>query len=314
MSSVWNRIQPTVWILLWVACSILPLLPFVLPLLHDTLGDTPLAYLTWIPVMAFFWAGWNLYRIPILQDRSRTGLGLLLIAATCLLLWASRDQAWILALWPIWSVSAVSLFFGFGALKAVYRPMVYLLLACPPVYLAIVAAVGPALERAAKWIVSMYSDSVSWMKADAVSDGVAVQSGSKWVLVHITTACSGADSILAILILFPVMLVVFKASLIRKSMFVFVGGILVVISNIVRILLIITALHYFGMSFALDVLHPLLGAVLFFATIGLLLIFGSRRLLLNGTPDKIKLNAPTKVRLAIVLVAVFIMTMLLSLN
>jgi exosortase len=305
---------PNGWILMWVVCSILPLIPFTIPLLKDTVGNTPLAYLTWIPIMAFFWGGWNLYRIPFSQNVSKisTLASLSMLLGASLLLVIEREQDWVLLFWPVWSIGLVWLIFGFGAAKVVLRPMVYLLLVCPPIYLKIVGTVSPTLEKIAMTIVRSYSDSVSWLKLDVIPGGVGVKTSTQWVLVHITTACSGADSILAIIILFPVMLVVFKASLIRKMILVIAGSLLAVVANIARILIIITALHFYGISFALNILHPVLGAILFFLMIALLLAFCSRQFLLNRDTAKVMLQGPSKWRFTFVIVFVVVLTALLS--
>jgi exosortase/archaeosortase family protein len=127
-------------------------------------------------------------------------------------------------------------------------------------------------------------------------------------MVHLTTACSGADSILAILILLPVMLVVFEASPARKITIVVVGSLLAVVANNVRILAIIAALHYFGMTFALKILHPILGAILFFAMIALLLIIGGRKLLVTTAVAGMALQRPRWWRLTFVIAIAVVMT------
>ncbi|MFC0215191.1 archaeosortase/exosortase family protein [Paenibacillus chartarius] len=285
----------TRWVWQWILCSTIPFIPYLLPLLQNTLGDTPLAYLTWIPVMAFFWAGWNMLRIPIVQRGEPVDgwIGLALLAATGVIIvtFSNRDLA--LFLWPVWSAFMALAMFGRSAVPLVRMPMIYLLLVCPPIYLKIVETVSPPLERFTMGVLEAYRHSVDWLQLGVTADnGIGVRHGAGWVLVRMTTACSGADSILAIIILLPVMLVVFQSSLTRKAVIVVAGSVLAVLANTARIVVILTALHYFGIPFAMHVLHPILGAVLFFTTIALLLFYSSRRFMINRPSANIALQGP----------------------
>lgn len=295
------------FIWLWVLCSTMPMIPFLLPILNDTMGDTPLAYLTWIPVMAFYWGGWNLHRIPFSQERSKfhfaSGLFFVIGIGLIIIIWTYRDLA--LLLWPAWSVGVLWFVAGAGAVKRVWKPMLYLLLVCPPIYLKIVAMLSPSLERFTMIVVDTYSQFAAWIRPEVVPGGIGVSFENQWILVHVSTACSGADSILAVLILLPVMLVVFKTNVTRKILLVVVGSVLAVAANTARILIILTALHYYGMQFALHILHPILGAILFFTTIGLLVIYSSRKFMLDRASNG-AIAVLSKARMTTILAVVFI--------
>lgn len=273
-------------ILVWLIASALPIGPYTIPLFEQSLSDTPQAYLAWIAVLAFVWSIWNLNRQSTLpRTHQATYLGLTLLVASGLWLtlgkvyWPVfffRSDAALLA-WPVWSLGLAWVLFGISASKSLLRPLTYLFLVWPPIYEGILTVVNPPLESLAVSSMSAFSSSVSWMRPDSVFGVFDVTTAKVTVPVFVSQACSGSDSVLALLILFPITLIFFRIPLPRQVLLIIFGSLLAFAANLLRIFLIILALHIFGYSFAFNVLHPILGAVMFFALVLILLLYGTRQ-------------------------------------
>lgn len=173
--------------------------------------------------------------------------------------------------------------YGFAPTRFVLKPLGYLVLVWPPLYLKLISIVNPALAYATTALVRRFADWTWWVKAGASSDLFAVQTGAQWLTIQVSQACSGSDSVLAILVVFPVALVLFRGTFMQKCTLVMVGCVLAFLFNVIRIGLIIAGLHAFGYRFAFDILHPLLGAVFFCAVILGLLFWGARFTVVSAT-------------------------------
>ena len=307
--------------MVWVLFSILPIIPYTFPLFQVSLTDSPIAYLIWTPVLAFCWAVWNLYQISAYQNKVKQNLlmGLPLLIVTGFLLYFGKEiwpaffvmRYGALLLWPFWSIGVLWLLFGVGATKAVLKPMIYLILVWPPIYLYMISFTNPLLKTITLSAINQYRDSVSWMHAGSAPGIFQVMYDAQWVGIRVTNACSGSDSTLALLLLFPITLVVFRISTARKVLLVVGGLILVIVANILRIAVILFAVHYVSPSFALDVLHPLLGPILFFIIIIFLMLWGSRNMKPTVGKASNNLHLPDTLGFIAALVIVVIMTVLL---
>lgn len=275
------------WVLLWAVFSIVPVIPYTFPLFQQSLSNSPTAYLIWIPVMAFFWAGWSFHQMPAqhTQSAQSTWLAVFLCLGTGFLLYASMEfwPHWAipegvgLLLWPFWALFMFWILFGWRSLRRVINPLLYLFLVWPPLYLKIIGIVNPGLAYITVHMVYWFARQTNWVHMRASSTLLDVHAPGDWVTIQISNACSGSDSVLALLVLFPVMLVLFRTSFIQKVMMVVGGAVLAFLFNVIRIWLIIAGLHWFGYRFAFDILHPVLGSVFFVLIIVVLLYFGSRR-------------------------------------
>lgn len=275
------------WITVWVIASVLPIGPYTIPLFQGSLSNTPQAYLAWIPILAFVWAVWNLlFGQTVFGSSHRSmplGLVLLALSGTWLTLgkhlWPVfffRFDAAFLA-WPVWALGLGWLVFGFAASRSLLRPLLYLVLVWPPIYDGILAIVNPPLESIAVSAMTAFSDSVSWIGPGPVFGVFDVATGTDTVRVYVSQACSGSDSVLALLVLFPIMLIFFRLSLLRQALLVVGGCLLAFAANLLRIFLIILALRAFGYTFAFDVLHPVLGTVMFLAVVLFILLYGTHK-------------------------------------
>jgi len=278
---------PSRLVFLWVLASAVPIIPFTLPLFEQSLSNSPQAYLVWIPVLGFAWAGWQMLRLPFPRIHSfwefGLGLGVCLISAFFFIfgvkLWpiffAQQDDS--LLLWPVWSIGLFWMLFGVRATRIIIKAMAYLTLIWPTFYLTFIAWLNPLLADITIRSVSVYGHYFSWVRQDAAMGLFGVKTSSSWVYVNISSACSGSDSVLAMLVLFPIMLVFLGVGVVREVALVCAGIVAAILFNIFRIDAIIWSLHQFGPWFAFDIMHPVLGSVLFFLLIALLLVYGSKK-------------------------------------
>ena len=247
-------------------------LPFLLSawrLVKDSLLDVPEAYLICIPVVAFFWMGFQLHRYS--QQRVRGPWHwpvVVLVACGLILQWSfghgleTPFSTAFLIFWPLWAGIVMAALYGRQVIALLWAPLFYLYLAWPPLYIAIINAINPFLQHASYSILNSFAHYFSWIQPGGVGS-YGVHYGSRWIVTNVTAACSGSDSLLALLAIFPVALLVFDNSFKRKALIVAVGCVLAFIGNNLRIMAVLWAIHMWGPYWGLDVIHPLLGPVIF---------------------------------------------------
>ncbi len=260
------------WIALWLAVAIVPLLPYAWPLAQQATGDTPLAYLVWVPPIAFGWAVWALRDHPPYNNDAETnfllGSGIVgivgAVLATGPTIWpysfVGQDMG--LAVWPLWGLGTAWLVFGVTVTPRIAAPLAYLALSWPPPVAWVIARTQGILTAAALAGTRVAAGSLHWLSAGAQGT-FYVQHGSTAVPVVVSAACSGADSVLAVAIVLPVVLTQFHGSLSRKMVLLGFGAVLALALNWLRLGLLILAVHVWGSYMAFDQLHPVLGFVLF---------------------------------------------------
>ncbi len=265
---------------------ILASIPFALAsgrLIQDSLSDVPEAYLVFIPLVAYFWIALSLHRMEAGRsaDKLRALVVWLLIGTTGLILeWAlgaqysSRFDTSAFLLWPAWTGLVVWVLYGSGALARVWKPLLYLYLVWPPLYMAIINFFNPHLERASFAILYHLARDLSWLSVIRPGS-YAIQYGNHLTAIaNVTAACSGSDSILALLVVFPAALLVFESTVTRKLALIGIGCLLAFIANNIRIIVILGAVHAWGPYWGFDVFHPLLGPIMFVALLASLLSYG----------------------------------------
>ncbi len=278
-----TKISSLFWIGAWVMASTLPLIPYTTPLWTAALADTPYAYLIWIPVFAFTWAGWALRRAVSYNDDAElnglAGIPLLALAGSLLVFgmhawqYVFVGQSAGLLVWPFWALGMAWLMFGVGVTRYVARPLAYLWVTWPPLYSAIVNVTNPLLETMANRVIIGLAHTVSWLR-DAGSVGAYnVFYGTHHITVYVTSVCSGADSLLAVVILFPIILVSFLGPFWKKLIAVALAAVLALLANLLRLGLIIGSIRLFGPNFSLGVLHPVLGLILFVLMVAVIMKF-----------------------------------------
>ncbi|MDA8346069.1 MAG: archaeosortase/exosortase family protein [Thermaerobacter sp.] len=268
------------WIALWLLVAIAPLIPYALPLAQQALSDTPLAYLVWIPPIGFAWAVWVLREHPDYNNDLETNLilgsglvgivGLILVAGPSMWPYSFVGQEMGLVLWPLWALGTAWLVFGVTVTPRIAAPLIYLVFAWPPPLTWLITRVQGLLTTTALAATHLGAGALPWIAARS-SGTFLVQHGSAMVPVIINSACSGADSVLAVAIVLPVLLAQFAGRWQAKAALVALGAVLALVLNLLRLGLLILALHLWGSYLAFDVLHPVLGFVLFALLVVLLL-------------------------------------------
>ncbi|MCY0899197.1 MAG: archaeosortase/exosortase family protein [Firmicutes bacterium] len=285
------------WWVLWVVVSVGPVLAYASPLWNNLFADTPIADLVWIPIIALGWISWQIVtaRVPAVTDRELDAiLGGLLAAATAMTFvigparWPSffvYDHGGLL-FWPLWMLAMVWLFWGIGLTRDVAPPLIYLVLAWPPIFEGLANATQTVLVRWANDVLTLLAHHVTWLSSTVVSGTYAVLYHHAPVLVVVAQACSGADSLLGAAIVIPVIWFVFRGPWLHKALLsgVALAGALVL--NWIRLALIVLAVHTLGPTITFDAIHPVLGFVLFAALAVLVVVlfrpFGLQVPLLTG--------------------------------
>lgn len=260
-------------------------LPFVVAsssLIRFSLSDVPEAYLICIPLAAYFWIarvrhGGRLDSVGA-NTQFRAAVVLVLLAVVgfaAYALWgghsASGASTPVLLGWPLWAGIVVWTLYGPNAVVRVVAPLLYLYLAWPPLYIAIINALNPRLEAFSYALLDRLARTTHWLTPLTGGTYLVRGPGGHGIAANVTAACSGSDSILALLVVFPVALTLFESSRARKGVIVAAGCLIALAANNLRIAAILWAVHQWGPFWGFDVIHPLLGPVLF--SLILLLLF-----------------------------------------
>ena len=262
-------------------------MPLNFQLFQLVLADTPIAYLVSIPIIAF---GWSLHKISTMSEYSDTklnqyrwiGIFLSLIIG---MIWVVSFYSFKifffrydlgLLLWGIWSIAIGLVFWGYSAFRALRIPVIYLLLGWPPLYITIINWVNPFLSFWSIHLLNVFIGSGRWIRYTGSGIYSVISNSGSHVLVSVSYACSGSDSVMAMLVLFPVLYILMKVGFSKKVGLLLLSGVLVFLLNVVRIILIFLSLHWVGYQFAFNVVHPLLGPIFFVIVIFLLSIFALR--------------------------------------
>ena len=268
------------WIPLWLILAAAPLIPYAWPLGQQALADTPLAYLVWIPPIGFAWAVAVLREHPPYNNDLETnfilGTGLLFIAGLVL---AVGPVVWPysfvgarlgLVLWPLWALGVTWLIFGVTVTPRLAAPLAYLALSWPAPAAWFLAPVQGLLTRITVGAAASATRPLHWI-APGGHGVFLVQHLGTAVPVLVNSACSGSDGVLAFTLVLPPLLTRFHGSLRSKAAFVLLGGALAFALNLLRLGLLLLAVHLLGIRWTFDVLHPSLGFVLF-ALLALILV------------------------------------------
>jgi exosortase len=279
-----GRERSVLWICVWVAASVIPILPYARPLVDYALADTPYAYLVWIPAFAFFWGGWSLSHMDKYNDDAELhvliGVPAMVLAGALLMGGLSTfagsfvgDSVGLL-LWPLWALAVAWVLFGIGTTGVLLRPLIFMMLAWPPLYTAIVSFTNPILQNFAIDVSNGFANLFKWAQVSSQYGEILIRHGGTWLAIVISSACSGSDSFLAMIILLPIVLVLFQGSLLRKFLLIVIAAMLAIAMNLLRLILLILSDHAFGSDFTFGILHPVLGLILFACAIVLLWIIG----------------------------------------
>lgn len=266
----------TSWIVTWAVLGVLPLVAYAAPLVRFAAADTPLAYLVWVVPIALVWAVDNLRRLPAYRAEPRTsaalgGLLLAVVAAALVLaprLWPFTFQADDLALlaWPLGLLALAWLWFGPAVTPSLAAPLAFLWLAWPPLLATASARASATLLVLAHGVLSLAAGLMpnTLVVGAGPAYGLGVAHSGHVVALSLTAACSGADGLIAALILLPFLLSRCEGSLGRRLLLVFAAALLAVVLNLARVAVLLVLVGRWGPAFALSWPHAVLGLALFF--------------------------------------------------
>jgi exosortase len=251
--------------------------------------QTPLAYLALVPPIAFLLGAANFRLQPNLRpihDRQLDwiiGLFLVAVAAVVSVLLPSSYSAdfWLHRLdmlgLPFFTAGLVALLYGVRRLWALRWAIAFLFLAWPDPYVSVLAsAIGTSTDIALA-VVGASLHVLPVAKPLGQGTFLIDHNGTDFSLA-VGSACSGINSLVGFIILGGALNTILRGSLWRRVLWMAVGLMVVGLLNVARIDLIFIAGWALGESFAIDVLHPVAGIVVFgigtLAMLGLAPVFG----------------------------------------
>lgn len=253
--------------------------------------QTPVAYLALVPPIALLLGAANLKLQPNLRpihDRQLDwiiGLVLIAIAAVVSILLPSAYSAdfWLHRLdmlgLPFFTAGLVSLLYGVRRVWAMRWAIAFLLLAWPDPYVSFLASAIGASTDIALTVVDASLRLIPVAQPLGQGSFLIDHNGTEFSLA-VGSACSGINSLIGFLILGGALTTIFPGALWRRAAWLSAGLVLVGLLNVVRIDLIFVAGWALGQSFAIDVLHPVAGVIVFgagaLAMLGIAPIFGLR--------------------------------------
>jgi exosortase/archaeosortase family protein len=272
-------------------CKVLSLVGLVAIAFHysllslvSTVGlDTPLAYVGLVPFIAAGLAWINRkprVREPAIHDRQLDYIiGLFLVATTVVaaavlparmgaMYWINRIDLLFL---PLFVAGATVLLFG---VRVAWRQKValgYLFLGWPWIYSTVfLGTLGGFTTLTLKGLNALLS-LVHVASAVPGSAGLyQVVHGGQSFPISVVTACSGVDGMVGFLLIGAALAATVSGSWFRKWAWLATGLVLLWLTNLARLLLIFWAGQKVGEHFALSVLHPVAGLVMFCVGVGLM--------------------------------------------
>ena len=164
-------------------------------------------------------------------------------------------------------IAAAYLLFGYGLLRTVWFPVVYLALALPPPDSVVAAVTQPIKIAISQWAVSL----LHWLGYPIGGSGVTIQIAQYQLLV--AAACAGLNSIISL-----GAICLFYVYLRRRSDFgsfavVAVSVIpIAIFSNFIRVVALILITYYFGEAAGQGFIHDFAGLTMF--AVALMTVFG----------------------------------------
>jgi exosortase/archaeosortase family protein len=253
-------------------------------LLRTLKSDTPLAYLSLVPLialaLAFIRARETRADVAI-YDREVdyiVGLPLLLasLAINVLLPVKLSTMFWVwrvdlLAL-PLFVAGSIALLFGVRALWRARLPIFFLFLAWPLPYTMLLMRQLQHFTDATIAGVNAVLAFVPLAHQLKGSGGsiFLIQHGHQTFQVSVASACSGVNGLVGYALIGVAFLAIVKGPLWRKLTWLTLGLLMIWLLNVGRILLIFAVGKEWGQAVALDALHPYLGLVTF--SVGVMLM------------------------------------------
>jgi exosortase len=243
-------------------------------LLRGLTLQTPVAYLALVPPIALLLGAANFRLQPNLRpihDRQLDWIiGFLLVAiagvVSILLPSAYSADFWMNRLdmlgLPFFAAGLIAILYGVRRLWAMKWAVLFLLLAWPDPYVSLLASAIGTSTDVALFFVDASLRVLPVAQPLGQGSFLVSHAGTQFSLA-VGSACSGINSMVGFMILGAALNTLFRGRLWRRLAWLMAGLLLVGLLNVLRIDLIFVAGWAFGESFAIDVLHPVGGVIVF---------------------------------------------------
>ena len=249
--------------------------------------NSPLAYVSLVPVIALVLAAINRRpraNEPTIHDRQTDyiiGVPLMAAALCANLFLPSRLSAmfWVwridLLTLPFFVAGAVAVIFGVRVLWRQKVAVAFLLLAWPYPYTSVLLGVLNAFTTA-----TLFGITKILQVVHVATPGSGGLNNAVFTVVHdgrpfhlsVISACSGVNGVVGFLLIGAAFAAVIRGPLIRKLLWLAGGMVLLWVLNLGRLVLVFWAGQQYGEHFAIDVLHPYIGLVLFVVGIAIMIL------------------------------------------
>jgi exosortase len=249
--------------------------------------DSPLAYLGLVPLLSLGLAV-VLLRRPYddhdIHDRQvdvLVGLPLVGLALLLMLVLPRRleGEFWLWRLdvlsLPLFAAGLVALLLGTRLLWRLRVPLAFLLVAWPVPWSRLLERLDPPLlsstTSALRGLVALLP--VAQPYGSSNGDGLfEVPTAQGSFVVTVASACAGASSTLGFLLLGGAAVLLARGRRRSKLLWLATGLLVAWTGNVLRILVLLATGHWRGQELAIDVVHPVLGTVVFALTSVLMLL------------------------------------------
>lgn len=252
--------------------STIPFVPLLWPVILHLFADSPDADLIWVPLLAFSWMIYTLRsnRKPY-QDDEELNILLGLTASVIVIVsmaigrhaypltfWNTGEA---LLLWPVWTLAVTWQMFGVGVTKLIWKPLVYLLLTSPLLLAGWMTPLHNLLVHFLQVSLGSVHHVVPWVSFDNQTG--QVEHAGHWLSVSISSACLGSDSVVALIIVAPLLFVFYQGPHWRKWGLLGTGILIAICLNFLRIIVLLAVLHIAGEGSVFDDTHAIIGSILF---------------------------------------------------
>lgn len=270
--------------------------------------ETPLAYLGLVPLISVLLMAGIIYLPgrphPDIHDRYLdyiVGVPLLAVALLIVTLGPARMSTFFW-LWrldlislPLFVAGAIALAFGARMLWRLRLPVGFLLLAWPPLYTLFLNSWLNQFTNLTLAALHGLLRVVPLATAVPYGDGslFEVSHGGGTFLLSVASACAGVNSVLGFLLVGLAAAALVRGPTIRKLLWLALGMLLIWALDVVRIILIFAAGRIWGEGFAMNVLHPVAGLVVFcLGVLAMMLLMPRFQLHLLGPPPHAASEVP----------------------
>jgi len=239
--------------------------------------NTPLAYVSLVPLVSLILAGVHSRPSqpePSIHDRQTDYIvGVpLMVGALCTNLFLPAKLSAMFWVWridlltmPFFVAGAVAVIFGVRVLWRQKVAVAFLLLAWPYPYTSVLLGVLNGFTTATLYAITEI------LRVVHVATPLGGLNNTVFTVVHdgrpfnlsVISACSGVSSVVGFLLVGSAFAAIIRGPLVRKVVWLVAGMLLLWALNLGRLTLVFWAGQQYGEHFAIDVLHPYIGLVLF---------------------------------------------------